>query len=82
MPLCRRAPHPAALEDYDRALELNPDDAKAYNNRGITNQNLGRMNEAREDFQKALAMAQEAGDENLVAMVKNNLRLLDNNAAP
>jgi tetratricopeptide (TPR) repeat protein len=24
-----------AIKDYDRAIELNPEDAKAYNNRGI-----------------------------------------------
>ena len=43
---------------------------------------LGRINEARADYQQALALAQEIGDEKLVAMVKDNLSRLSNNAAP
>ena len=74
--------HAEAVTNYDQALKLNPAYAKAYNNRGNAKKNLGHIGKAREDFQEALALAQEAGDENLVAMVKNNIRLLDNSEAP
>ena len=72
----------AALADYDRAIELNPAYAGAYNNRGFMKEKLGRITEARADYQQALALAQEIGDEKLVAMVKANLSRLNNNAAP
>ena len=68
----------AALADYDRAIELNPALAVAYNNRGNANVALDRRPAAREDFETALALAQEAGNENVVASAKRNLRLLDN----
>ena len=69
----------AAIADYDRAIELNPTHVAAYNNRGIAKYGLDRRNEAREDFETALALAQEAGNENVVARAKRNLRLLDDN---
>ena len=74
--------HEAALVDYGKAIELNPDDANAYNNRGITKRNLGRLNEAREDYQKSLTLAQESGDEDVIAIVQDNLSQLDNDQAP
>ena len=72
----------AAIADYDRAIELNPTYAAAYYNRGNAKDGLDRRNEAREDFETALALAQEAGNENVVARAKRNLRLLDNSEAP
>ena len=71
-----------ALADYNEAIRLDPDFANAYNNRGITKRNLGRLNDAREDFQTALALAQESGNEDLIAKVKRNLSQLDNDQAP
>jgi Flp pilus assembly protein TadD len=32
----------AWLQDYDKAIELNPQDAETYNNRGIAYNNLGQ----------------------------------------
>ena len=43
---------------------------------------LDHINEAREDLQKALALAQAAGDEALVAIVRRDLSRLDNNTEP
>ena len=39
-----------AKENY---IRLNPQNAKAYNNRGLTYQSLGKVEEAERDFQKA-----------------------------
>ena len=74
--------HAAALTDLDRAIELDPTLAEAYNNRGNTKESLGRITEAREDYQEALALAQEAGDEEVVTKAQDNLSRLDNNEAP
>ncbi len=71
--------HEAALADYDRAMHLDDAYAHAYNNRGLTKEILNDIDGARADYQQSLALAQEAGDENLVAKVKRNLSRLDNN---
>ena len=74
--------HEAAIADHDRAIQRNPDLAEAYNNRAGANASLGRINKAREDLQKAIALAQEAGNETLAAEMKRNLSRLDNDEAP
>ena len=71
-----------AIADYSWAIELNPALAEAYYNRGGAKSEVGHINEAREDFQKALALAQEAGDENIVTRAKRRLGHLDNNETP
>ena len=53
---------------------LTPASARAYYNRGNAKQARGHHAEAITDYQKALALAQAAGDEDLVATVKDNLR--------
>ena len=45
--------HEAAIEDYNKALELNPKYLQAYINRGNANQAIGKSQEADEDFTKA-----------------------------
>ena len=59
-------------------MELKPDYAKAYYNRGNTKRNLGNISGARGDYQRTLDLAQEAGEANLVAEVQRNLRRLGN----
>ena len=44
--------YPAALADYAKAIELDPQDANAYNNRGLTYLKLGKPTEASTDFAK------------------------------
>ena len=55
------------------ALRLDPNLAAAYYNRGAANALLGRVNEARRDFEKALALAREAGDEDTAAKMECGL---------
>ncbi len=47
----------AALEDYNRAVELFPEYPVAYNNRGNLLLALGKSDEATKDFDRALALA-------------------------
>ena len=71
-----------ALEDYNRAIKLEPTNAEAYYNRGEVNVDLDHINEAREDFEKARGLGQEAGNENIVTRAKRNLSRLGNSEAP
>ena len=48
------AEYEKAVEDYDRAIEINPDNANAFNNRGIAKGMLGKYAAASEDFEKAI----------------------------
>ncbi|MDJ0555567.1 MAG: tetratricopeptide repeat protein [Microcoleaceae cyanobacterium MO_207.B10] len=45
-----------ALEDYNRALNLNPNNYQSYNNKGIAIAQLGNFREAIENFQQALEL--------------------------
>jgi len=45
--------HKRAIKDYDRAIELNPEDAEAYINRGLAYARLGEHDRAREDILRA-----------------------------
>ncbi|MCX8194900.1 MAG: tetratricopeptide repeat protein [Candidatus Micrarchaeota archaeon] len=43
----------AAIEDYTKAIELNPNFAAAYSNRGSAKAKLGDTQGAKEDYEKA-----------------------------
>ncbi len=51
-----------AIEDYSKAIELNPEHALAYNSRGIAYSNLKRYEEAIEDYSKAIELNSEYAD--------------------
>ena len=46
--------HGAAICAYDKALQRNPEDFRAYNNRGTEKSKLGRLVESLEDFRAAI----------------------------
>ena len=69
----------AALADYDRAIELDPTDAVAYNNRAAANVSLGRINEARADLQQAVVLARESGNNDLAERLEDTLGHFGNN---
>ena len=68
----------AAITDYDKAIRLKSDYAEAYFNRGNSKGKLGRIDEARQDFEKTRDLAHKAGDDSLVALAEQVLRKLDN----
>jgi len=46
-----------AIKDYDEAIRLNPQDAKAYHNRGLTYcRDLGEFERGIEDFDEAIRL--------------------------
>jgi tetratricopeptide (TPR) repeat protein len=44
------------IADYDRAIELDPNDAQSYNNRGQAHLSKGHREQAIADFRKALEL--------------------------
>ena len=48
--------HNGAIRDYTKAIELDPNDANAYYNRGVSKENLGDLNGACADWKKAAAL--------------------------
>ncbi|MEO0009418.1 MAG: tetratricopeptide repeat protein, partial [candidate division WOR-3 bacterium] len=45
-----------AIQDYSTAIELKPDDPKAYNNRGLAYYQKGELDTAIQDFSKAIKL--------------------------
>jgi lipoprotein NlpI len=45
-----------AIEDFDKAIALNPGDPVAYNNRGLVFEKMGKFDKAIEDFDKTISL--------------------------
>jgi tetratricopeptide (TPR) repeat protein len=60
-----------ALKFYDLAIEENPEDERPWNNKGIIQRNLGKIEDARDSFRKA----EKLNPHNTV--IKRNLKSLD-----
>ena len=69
--------YPLAINDYDIAIQLKSDFAEAYFNRGLAKYILKHVEEAKQDFQKALRLAQQTGDEYLKAQIEVVIQDLD-----
>jgi len=52
----------AAVASFDQAIALNPNDAEAYNNRGIALQALGQHDAAMQNFDRAIALMPDYAD--------------------
>ena len=48
--------HKGAIEDLDKAIELNPNNEAGYINRGNSKNNFGQYQEAIEDYDKAIQL--------------------------
>ncbi|MBI5874322.1 MAG: GIY-YIG nuclease family protein [Deltaproteobacteria bacterium] len=62
--------HDRAIEDYNKAIELDQNGAQIYNSRGLAYYNKGNMDKAISDFQKACDMGNKDGCKN-VQQLKN-----------
>jgi tetratricopeptide (TPR) repeat protein len=51
-----------AIADYSKAIDLNPGNFPAYNNRGIVYAELGRYQKAMEDFNTAISLNKNFAD--------------------
>ena len=45
-----------AISDFNKVIEIDPKDAKAYNNRGISKSNIGDKKGACDDYKKAISL--------------------------
>ena len=64
-----------AVKDYEKAIELDPEDAIAHNNLGLLIEKLGYHKKAKVFFDFADKLAQEkSGDENAVAERPKNIQ--------
>lgn len=63
-----------AIQDYSQALEINPDHAPAYYNRGLAYTLLEEMQNAVSDYQKAASIYCEQEDWKNYQEVLNNLQ--------
>ncbi len=59
-----------AIEDYTKAIELNPNYAEAYANRGCAKEELGDKKGAISDWQKAA----ELGNEDAAKLVREHCK--------
>lgn len=62
-----------ALENFNKAIELNPSDAVALFNRATIKADLGDFEGAREDFHRAKSIASESYEEE-VPFLRENMR--------
>ena len=60
-----------AIEDFNRAIALNPNYADAYNNRGFVYIEKGNMTKAATDFQKACDLGYQVGCANLQKVLQD-----------
>ena len=81
----RRNDSEGAIADLDAAIDLNPSSVSTYIKRGTTkllSRRPSREDEAREDFEKALNLAREADNADLIAEAERALKILDGDDAP
>ena len=48
--------HDHAIKDFNRAIELNPNHADAYNGRGIAYRQIGKLTRAIADFDRSIEL--------------------------
>ena len=65
-----------AIVDYNKAIELNPDDAPGYYNRGLINKKQGDKTKAIQDFTKAAELYQKQGNTEWNQNALNRIREL------
>jgi protein O-mannosyl-transferase len=78
-----RGDHALAIEDFNRAIEINPGYAEAYNNRGVAYNAIGNPVRAIEDFNAAIkykpAYAKAFNNRAVACMaIGNNTQAIDN----
>ena len=68
--------HLAAISDYDTAIGIKLDFTEAYFNRGVAKALLKRTSEAKQDLQKALKLAEKAGNARLKSRIEETLQTI------
>ena len=69
--------HSDAVSSFDEVIRLQPDVTEAYLTRGEAKVGLDQIEEAKADFRKALGLAEQQEDENLITDIVERLRELN-----
>ena len=62
------------FQTLDEVIRLNPNDAQAYYLRGTIKANLNKIEAAKADYQTALKIAEQQGNENLKTTLEGILQ--------
>ena len=65
------------MKDYNQAIELNPQDAKAYYNQGDAKAHLKQYTEAIKDHKKAKKLAEQQSDLETVKIIEGNIKEIE-----
>ncbi len=69
-----------ALADYDKHIQINPNDAHAYGSRGVAKERLGQHNEALVDYEICLELLDDSPSHSSMRVaVEKRVRELENN---
>ena len=66
--------YPSALDDFDKAIELSPNDISVYCERSETLFSLLRVDDARQDLEVALELAKQQENGKMVAEISTLLQ--------
>ena len=70
--------HESALVDCNEAIRLKSDNAFGYKYRGMAYTGLGQIQEAKADYQTALELLEQVGNEGLKTEIEQLLQELEN----
>lgn len=65
---------PSALDDFNKAIEINPDDLYVYYNRSETLFSLFLIDDARQDIEDALELAKQQKNDEMIAVFSSLLQ--------
>lgn len=69
------------IADYTQAIQINPQDALAYYNRGITYYKLGNLSQTRQDWEQAAALYKQQNNISRYRHVQEALAFLETEEA-
>lgn len=64
----------SAIEIFEKNISLYPDSMNAYNNLAGALEKSGQLNKAKENFEKALKLAEKNNNSRLIEIIKENLK--------
>ena len=61
-PTLAKGEYDRAIQDYDQSIKLNPNYARAFNNRGVAYQKKGEYDRAIKDFDESIKLNPDYGN--------------------